>query len=1463
MANYGNSFQWSLYRRDNGDQDDKEICHILSDTNQGTSVASNVDQVVPLVNPKPNKIQPSSSQFGEYRELHQISGVAAQQNGFYENQSVNQMLEIGESKCSRGPPPGFSYNTWEEQKSMFSQQPVDSEIPSNKNLQNAISPRGNIDCRIPTTEFRNESQGAFKPFNKDTQVSDGSFVRSLGRTPGPSKQQQQSLRQNSTGGLLGVVMRGSSELERLSPGPEYVSGQDFASGGSGSWETNCYPKNEGQFSDSAAFQQHQAMQYAQGFFPSGLPSEVGRLTSPQASNYQFTHRTASTPEYRQMTLQTPDIEKQFEAFKNISLHDPSPESEAFNAQYGGHLAATAAAAAEPGKFGARLFGSGSPIKWQPYHGDAQEDKDLIPQVLFPEMDTSRNMPGPNTASAALQQQIEKMRPAVGPLQTPTQGIPYHLHHQHQQQFNHQLQHQHQQHIQLHQLQQMQLNQMLFQHQHQRQMHVLIDQSTGNLYQVSPEGLMSLQQNAAASVYPQLLQPQKYAGVPASMLSGAGPPTGVPAQQHQAGSQQFIAAHAGPTVQVHLPGHTLTGPQAPNQLVDAAPSRLNVAENVRPGFDTLEKKSPSTAHWGGREEQGFQHQDSHRLQAASRNPAPERGHRRGQPHPSKKDSKQVMLSGSYGLQEEAVVQEPQPQDHYPSNWSRAPSSGSSSGGWTKAAAPSRRLYDEIVTKRAELVESPTTRLHFKDFYRQFRAKEKTSFEAAKQFALTCFGNLPQKVHWRLWLEIAELSKRENHFQEARKIYRKVCEMQPYACQGWLEYSKLEEECGNLEKCSRILRRGLMFCHYSEGLFIKAIKHEERLHNLKGARELLSRLKRVGIEKVWRTVLEGALLEARSGNTAVARKIFRYLMQQVPWYGPIYYEAFRLEEKNEHFTSALQIIERGLAEIPRYGPLWFGAFRLCERIDMRDAELALARGDPPTLRRTHEAIVRAREAISKELVWKVHFEAAQIEERFALLITDFQERSEAGKDRAEDKENSRPSLVRPAKKGAPSLPPPIVGGTSTSNTSWDVLLSPCRRCYASAALACPANLRWKVWLAGARTELMAGPVDRVTELLYRAFQEVPDKSRSHVFLECSRVEEFAGRLGAARKILARARQETRTEWKVFLESVLLEIRAGDVDRALLAAEQALSVHSGTGRLWAILVQLKQREGDLAQRSVLRRALREVPKSGEVWCEGARVHLNPLHATFALETARRYLEFAIQFTPQYGDSFMECLRLDLISKLLVPKAEEIVKNLKRQPIGEPCCFGRKSACSGAELASESDDHQCQQFPPPVDFSALETYVDVDCCCTALVAEDFVRVDTKDLEIRCVNADPNYGSMWFHCRQKPSDTARSVLWRAKSMMSIELQNLQHVYVKAIVRYMLIEQQIRHCYRCGFNEENRILEACKFVPPLKAAGSKLKIKGEDFVTGLVRLNRITANMSGLSSEEKRKILFGSDQIVP
>lgn len=55
---------------------------------------------------------------------------------------------------------------------------------------------------------------------------------------------------------------------------------------------------------------------------------------------------------------------------------------------------------------------------------------------------------------------------------------------------------------------------------------------------------------------------------------------------------------------------------------------------------------------------------------------------------------------------------------------------------------------------------------------------------------------------------------------------------------------------------------------------------------------------------------------------------------------------------------------------------------------------------------------------------------------------------------------------------------------------------------------------------------------------------EQVRSMVLLELARLEEFTGRISEARGILERARRETRHEWKVFLESVLLELRNDNI-------------------------------------------------------------------------------------------------------------------------------------------------------------------------------------------------------------------------------------------------------------------------------------------------------------------------------
>ena len=191
-------------------------------------------------------------------------------------------------------------------------------------------------------------------------------------------------------------------------------------------------------------------------------------------------------------------------------------------------------------------------------------------------------------------------------------------------------------------------------------------------------------------------------------------------------------------------------------------------------------------------------------------------------------------------------------------------------------------------------------------------------------------------------------------------------------------------------------------------LKAIKHLERMGELGKARALLGKLSRVPISQSWRTLLEGALLEARAAETPAARRVFKFLLQHAPWYGPVWHEACRFEQRCNHLDEALTIAEFGLQQLPRYGPLWFCALRLLE---------CAPRERSDQMRATRALVERGVRSISKDLVWKLWFEAAQVEER--------------------------------------------AGNLSRS-----------RAAYVQSVRACAPNLRWKVWLGGARTELCHG-------------------------------------------------------------------------------------------------------------------------------------------------------------------------------------------------------------------------------------------------------------------------------------------------------------------------------------------------------------------------------------------------------
>merc|ERR1712238_201021 len=506
-------------------------------------------------------------------------------------------------------------------------------------------------------------------------------------------------------------------------------------------------------------------------------------------------------------------------------------------------------------------------------------------------------------------------------------------------------------------------------------------------------------------------------------------------------------------------------------------------------------------------------------------------------------------------------------------------------------------------------------------------------------------------------------------------------------------------------------------------------------------------------------------------------------------------------------------------------WFGAFQLCEDIDICKGDLQLSR--------TLKVINRATAYISRELLWKVHLEAAQILERVGYLFA------------AKNDEISSKNQFKLAQQSL-----------------------------TKAVLTCPENLRWKVWLAAGRMEFSAGNSKTARQLLLKAYDVAPLKGQSTIFLECARLEEFIGNIDLSRSILCKARNEVGADWKVWLESVSLEMRNNFRGRAIHFAQSALKIHPCTGRLWAAFVQLRQPDGEEMQMHALRYALQAVPKSGEVWCEAARLFLNPFSSVFDLDEAAQQLDFATKFTPQYGDSFLETLRLELLQKWIVPMSGNLIDNMTTslkevnlQP-GENnvSCFYRVLSKSVREifLIPKKQKHQNNAK------SSLSSI-------TANLNMNFLEsIDIDMLQLRCCNAAPNYGKLWFNCHHGSTDTAYAVLNCAKKKIGKDLLNYAYLYLSALVRKAGIEWILEnHPELLPTKDRGKSLQYHSLSAPtlshiIQIDNDKISdqslllesgISGMKFVTGLVEINCQNA-LESLSLIERRKVLFGSDLSV-
>ena len=297
-----------------------------------------------------------------------------------------------------------------------------------------------------------------------------------------------------------------------------------------------------------------------------------------------------------------------------------------------------------------------------------------------------------------------------------------------------------------------------------------------------------------------------------------------------------------------------------------------------------------------------------------------------------------------------------------------------------------------------------------------------------------------------------------------------------------------------------------------------------------------------------------------------------------------------------------------------------------------------------------------------------------------------------------------------------------------------------------------------------------------------------------------------------------------------------------------------------------------------------------------EVARIHLNPFVPTFDLETAELHLSFATRFTPQYGDSFLETLRLQLLQEWIAPIANEFTKEMKEE-LRDSKPFGKVVDWKLVYSILTKHVQKSAQLLQTIQVKGLdnsdfvkESDVTLDVLKT-LNKTSLQSIKTEKLELRCSNTDPNYGKLWFHCRCKPTETGRTVLQSAKQIIGMDLFTHAHIYIAAIMRRVAIKfilDEFDECKEskddkdgelttsleredlCGCEDKSFLKSQLCRAPSTKDLLLLQKkedkvllessISGSDFVTGLIETNRQIA-LESLSLVDRRQALFGSDLV--
>ena len=231
------------------------------------------------------------------------------------------------------------------------------------------------------------------------------------------------------------------------------------------------------------------------------------------------------------------------------------------------------------------------------------------------------------------------------------------------------------------------------------------------------------------------------------------------------------------------------------------------------------------------------------------------------------------------------------------------------------------------------------------------------------------------------------KKSCRITRARTIFVELVVKYARNVQVWLEFCRLEMECGEYSNARVVLETASTQHPNNELLLQKRLRVEERLRSVENVIIIINELQFMDTQKSMKILVEGIGILAKLGYEKMAFEFSQNISTTSKYFtGNLYLEMMLGEQRSGSMKTLMQMIDNALVLFPKYGPLWFFCFNLTEHLRQlqwnKESMMELI-----SVESMEKNAQLARDSLTVDILWKVFLLRVEYWYRTCMFLRQF--------------------------------------------------------------------------------------------------------------------------------------------------------------------------------------------------------------------------------------------------------------------------------------------------------------------------------------------------------------------------------------------------------------------------------------------------------------------------------------------